>query len=80
MVGAIEEDGTEGYLHHGDHVFYSEDPQIIEEADTKEDQREDINQIHFSQLEDKNAVNHVTGLLASLQGTSNKKKEEINVC
>ena len=80
MVGAIEEDGTEGYLHHGDHVFYSEDPQIIEEADTKEDQSEDINQIHFSQLEDKNAVNHVTALLASLQGTSNKKKEEVNVC
>ena len=79
MVGAIEEDGAEGYLHHGDHVFYSDEPQIIEEAEAKQDNAE--NTVHFSQIGDEIAVNHVTTLLASLQGTSNKKpKEEVNVC
>ena len=82
MVGTLDEEGYNGYLYDGDTVYFSEEPQVIDDVGDNSQLPEDI-VTNYTKLDD-DAANHVAVLMASLQAKpstkSNKKEEEIKVC
>ena len=67
MMGVIEDDENEdGYLYHGDNVYVSEQPEIIDSTESNENG-------------DERATDHVSSLIASLTLGDKRKGKEVMV-
>ena len=74
MVGTLDEEGYNGYLYDGDTVYFSKEPQVIDDVSENSQQTEDI-VTNYTKLDD-DAANHVAVLMAQHQAKEEGRSDQ----